>query len=114
MHELGVVFHMRDMLEDVAHEQDLQHIAKVVVNLGEVSGVVTDLFDDAWQWAAGKSDLLCGCELVINTVPAVTVCNDCGKTYATVQHGRQCPHCASMRTELLSGDELQVKEIEAY
>ena len=29
------------------------------------------------------------------TVPAVTVCNTCGKTYGTVEHGRICPYCHS-------------------
>ena len=37
MHELGIVFHMRDLLEDVAREQGLVRIEKVVVDLGEVS-----------------------------------------------------------------------------
>ena len=114
MHELGVVFHLRDLLEEVAEERGLTRIAKVVVDLGEVSGVMTDLFEDAWTWTAGKSDLLRGAELEIRQIDAVTVCNDCGKTYATVPQGRTCPHCGSLRTELLRGRELEVREIEAF
>lgn len=114
MHELGVVFHMRDLLEDVACEQQLTSIGKVVVNLGEVSGVVTELFDDAWRWASSKSDVLRGAELVVNTIPAVSACDDCGNAYATVEHGRTCPHCGSPHTQLLRGNELEIKEIEAF
>ena len=114
MHELGVVFHMRDLLVEVAGEQGLTRIGKVVVNLGEVSGVMTDLFEDAWRWAADKTDLMRGAELEICRIDAVTVCNDCGKTYATVPQGRMCPHCGSLRTELLRGDELEIREIEAW
>ena len=113
MHELGIVFHMRDLLEEVAEEQELTHIIKVVVDLGEVSGVMTDLFVDAWEWASGKSDLLRGAELEVHQIDAVTVCNDCGRTYATVPQGRTCPHCGSLRTELLRGRELEIREIEA-
>ena len=114
MHELGVVFHLRDLLEEVAEERGLTRIAKVVVDLGEVSGVMTDLFEDAWEWTANKSDLLRGAELEIHQVDAVTVCNGCGKTYATVPQGRLCPHCGSADTELLRGRELEVREIEAF
>lgn len=114
MHELGVVFHMRDLLEEVAAEQGLTRIGKVVVDLGEVSGVMTDLFADAWEWASAKSDLLRGAQLEIHQVDAVTVCNDCGKTYATVPQGRTCPHCGSLHTELLRGRELEIREIEAF
>ncbi len=114
MHELGIVFHMADLLEDIAREQQLTRISKVVVDLGEVSGVVTEFFDDAWQWAANRSDLLRGAELEVHQVEAVTVCNACGKTYPAVAHGRICPHCASADTELLRGRELEIREVEAY
>ena len=113
MHELGIVFHMRDLLEEVAEEQGLTRVSKVVVDLGEVSGVMTDLFVDAWEWASDKSDLLRGAELEVHQIDAVTVCNDCGKTYATVPQGRTCPHCGSLHTELLRGRELEIREIEA-
>lgn len=114
MHELGVVFHMVDLLEEVGREQSLTRIAKVAVDIGEVSGVVTDFFEDAWQWASDKHDLLRGAELHVNRIPAVTVCNACGKTYPTVPQGRICPHCESADTVLLRGNELTIREIEAY
>ncbi len=114
MHELGIVFHMVDLLEDVAREQNLTTIGKVVVELGEVSGVVTELFDDAWRWAANRSDVLRGAELEVLSIEAVTVCNDCGKTYGTIEHGITCPHCGSINTELLRGREMEIREIEAW
>lgn len=114
MHELGVVFHMVDLLQEVAEEQNLERIERVSVNIGEVSGVLTDFFEDAWEWASGKHDLLRGATLDVNLIPAATVCNACGKVYPTVQHGRICPYCESPETELLRGNELEIREIEAY
>ena len=112
MHELGIVFHMVDLLEETAREYGLSRIAKVSVSLGEVSGVLTDYFEDAWLWAAAKSPVLSEAELEIYRIDAVTVCNDCGKTYSTVEHGRQCPHCGSFNTELLCGNEMLIDSIE--
>ena len=112
MHELGVVFHMVDLLEDVAREHGLSRITKVTVSLGEVSGVVTDLFEDAWLWAAQRSDLLKDAELEIYQIEAINVCNGCGKTYNAVLHGRVCPLCGSMKTELLYGAELEIDSVE--
>ena len=114
MHELGVVFHMVDLLEDIGRERGLTRIAKVVVELGEVSGVVTDLFAEAWLWASDKRELLRGAELEIHEIEAATLCNACGCTYATVQHGRICPRCQSPDTELLQGNEMNIREIEAF
>ena len=112
MHELGVVFHMVDLIEDVAREHRLSRIEKVTVSLGEVSGVVTEFFEDAWLWATQRSDLLKDAELEIYQIQAMSVCGECGNTYETVPHGSTCPHCGSLRTELLHGAELEIDSIE--
>ena len=112
MHELGVVFHMIDLLEDEAREHGLSRITRVEVDLGEVSGVITDFFEDAWLWASARSDVLRDAELDIYQVDAVTVCNMCGTAYPTVAHGRICPHCGSADTVLLHGNELEIRSIE--
>ena len=56
--------------------------------------------------------MLKGCELKCNIIPAVTYCEDCGKEYPTVEHGKICPHCGSEHTYLLRGNEVEIKEIE--
>ena len=111
MHELGIVFHMIDLLEEVGRENRLTSIERVTLRLGEVTGVVPHLLDDCWRWAADRTELLRGAELEVVDVPAVTVCNACGKTYATIEHGKVCPHCGSGDTELLQGLEIEVESV---
>lgn len=113
MHELGIVFHIIDTLEKVGQENKLKRVSKVTLELGEVSGILNDYLQDCWKWAAGKSELLRGTLLEAEILPAVTVCDDCGKTYGTVAHGKRCPYCSSENTHLLSGNEINIKEIEA-
>ncbi|MBQ9058714.1 MAG: hydrogenase maturation nickel metallochaperone HypA [Atopobiaceae bacterium] len=113
MHELGIVFHMIDTLEDLGREQRLSVISKVTLELGEVSGVLPDYLQDCWRWAADKRDLLRGAELEVVPIHALCICNDCGTTYATLEHGRICPACESEHTELLCGREIQIDTIVA-
>lgn len=54
-----------------------------------------------------------GAELRIETIPAVTLCESCNRTYPTVPQGRICPLCGSEETVLLQGNEINLKEIEA-
>lgn len=112
MHELGIVFYIIKDVKEVAQQNDVLHVGKVVMDIGEVSTVIPSYLTDCWRWAADKEELLRGCELVVNTVKAVTLCEDCGKEYDTVAHGRECPHCGSSRTYLLRGNEVEIKEIE--
>lgn len=113
MHELGIVFHIIKQLEQLGEEQKLTRVASVTLELGEVSGVVPAYLQDCWKWAAAKSELMKGSDLLTETIPAVTFCEDCGRTYPTVEHGRTCPHCASERTYLVTGNEINIKEIAA-
>lgn len=114
MHELGIVFHMIDTLEEVGHAHGLTSITKVRLNLGEVSGVLPDYLQDCWRWAANRSELLRDAELEVVQINAVTVCNACGKTYGTVEHGKICPYCASPDTVLLRGNEAEIDTIEGW
>lgn len=114
MHELGVVFHIMDSLEKVAVENAVESISKVVLELGEVSTVIESYLQSCWKWAAGKRELFSQAELVVETLPAVTYCEGCGRTYPTVEYGKICPHCRSQDTWLLQGNEFNIKEIEVY
>lgn len=113
MHELGIVFHIIDILEEVGRENRLKTVSSVTLEIGEVAGIEDPYLFDCWKWAANKSDLLRGSRLKIEQLPAVTLCEECGCTYATVQYGKICPHCQSASTHLLHGNEFSIKEIEA-
>lgn len=113
MHELGIVFHIIRSVEDVSEENDLKKVNSVTLELGEVSGVLHDYLEDCWNWACAKSELMNGAKLIIEVIDAVTYCEDCKGTYETVKYGKKCPYCSSDKTYLVSGNEINIKEIEA-
>jgi len=75
--------------------------------------VVPSLLTDAWKWAADRTELMKDAELIIETLPAVTFCEDCKSEYETVTYGKICPNCGSEHTYLLKGNEFMIKEIAA-
>ena len=98
MHELGIVFHVIKMVEKAAEENEARQVASVTLQLGEVSGAIPHELTSCWNWAVKKTERMREAELVIETIPAVTFCEDCGKTYPTVPQGKICPHCGSGRS----------------
>lgn len=102
---------MIDLLEEVGRENGLTSITRVTLSLGEVTGVIPSYLDDCWRWAVNRTELLAGATLEVIPVAAVTVCNACGRTYPTLEHGRICPHCQSAETELLHGLEIEVESV---
>lgn len=113
MHELGIVFNIIKKVEVVAEENSLTEVSSVTLQLGEVSGVVPHYLTDCWKWASDKNDLMRGSTLIIEEMPAVTFCENCEGTYETVAHGKICPLCGSEKTYLITGNEVNIKEIEA-
>ena len=112
MHELGIVFTIADRVRDVAKENDVKKVNKVVCRIGEVSTIIGEYLIDCWNWNAKRYPVLDGCTLEIETIPAITFCEDCKKEYETVKYGKTCPYCQSGHTYLLQGNETEIKEIE--
>ena len=113
MHEMGIVLHLAKTLEETAKEEQLQKIGRVVLQVGEVSGIMTDLFTEAWDYFKGRYPVLTESELVLEQIPAITWCDSCKSRYETVKYGKECPNCHSGETWLLQGNECVIKEIEA-
>ncbi|MCQ2334358.1 MAG: hydrogenase maturation nickel metallochaperone HypA [Paludibacteraceae bacterium] len=114
MHELGVVFKVIEIAEQVADENQVKEISSVTLSVGEVSGIIHDYLYDCWKWAIRKSRYLQQAQLFIETIPAVTYCEACDQTYSTIEHGKICPHCGSDHTYLKQGNEFEIKQIEVF
>lgn len=113
MHEMGIVLHVAKTLDETAKEENLTKIGSVTLQVGEVSGIMTDLFCDCWDYFKKKHPVLSESELKLETIPAITYCSGCEKTYETIRYGKICPYCGSPETWLVQGNECVIKEIEA-
>ena len=113
MHEMGIVVHLARTLDEMAKDNHLVKLGSVTLQVGEVSGIVTDLFTDCWNYFRRRYPVLTDCELKLETIKAVTFCDNCRQEYETVSYGRTCPYCGSGETWLVTGNECVIKEIEA-
>ena len=112
MHEMGIILHLAKSLEETAREEQIKKITRVTLEVGEVSGIMTDYFVDCRNYFRKRHPVLDTAELELLTIPAITFCGSCEKTYPTVQYGRTCPNCGSGETWLIQGNECIIKEIE--
>ncbi len=113
MHEMGIVTHLAKTLDETAKENGITKIGSVTLQVGEVSGIMTDYFTDCWDFFKVRSPYLKESQLILETIPAVTWCNSCQTSYPTVRYGKTCPHCGSGETWLLEGNQCIIKEITA-
>ena len=111
MHELGIVFYIIRDVKEVAEANDVKRVESVTLEIGEVSTVIPHYLEDCWNWAVKREPIMDSAKLIVETVPAVTWCDDCAREYPTVAHGKICPYCGSERTWLKVGNEVSIKEI---
>ena len=84
MHELGVTFYVVRDVKRVAEENSIDKIDFVTLEIGEVSGVIHNQLIDCWNWARKKETVTETAELNIETLEAITYCEDCKSEYRTV------------------------------
>lgn len=112
MHELGIVVRVIEQVEKVAEENKVEKVTKLTVEVGEVSSVVPDLFTDCFEWSKKKTKYLQDAQLELVVLEALSYCQDCEQTYKTTAYAKQCPHCGSTNTYLVTGNEINIKDIE--
>ena len=112
MQELGIVVLVIEQVEKVAEENNVQKVKKLTLEVGEVSSIVPDLFTDCFEWSKKKTKYLQEAELELIILEGVSYCQDCEETYKTTQYAKQCPHCGSYNTYLVTGNEITIKNIE--
>ena len=113
MHELGTVIYVIETIEDLAKKNNLSEVNSITLQVGEVSTIIPEYLKNFWLFARKRSELLKETELKIENLKAFTFCQDCEKTYPTLQYGKECPFCHSYNTFLITGNEYIIKEIEA-
>ena len=113
MHELGTIYYVIDTVEKLMVENDLKKVGSITLEVGEVSRIIPEYLADFWLYAREKTDHFKETELKIEKLDAVTYCQNCTKTYPTMQYGKECPYCHSGNTFLITGNEYNIKEIEA-
>ena len=113
MHELGTIYYVIDTVEKLMVENGLTKVSSITLEVGEVSSIIPSYLSDFWLFARKKTEHLQDTELKIETLKAVTYCQDCRQTYSTLEYGKECPYCHSPNTFLVTGNEYNIKEIEA-
>ena len=89
----------------------MKKVVGLTMELGEVSTVVPDYFRDCFSWAIKSSTYMKECKLDLIILQAKSYCRDCKETFETVKHGKKCPHCGSENTYLVTGDEINIRDI---
>ena len=114
MHEVGIISAMLKTIEDVMEEEHLTKVETIVLQVGELSGVLPHYMKECFPAAVYKTRFQ-DTKLELDIVPGIARCNRCGREFNGLRYDLTCPGCKN-RDDFtrLSGDELIIKEIRGY
>ena len=111
MHELSYILDIINSVQEVKEKENLLEIKKIVVDVGQMSGVVPFYLHKYYKDAI-KGTFLEYTELITNEVAVKILCEGCGKEYTPDKENRyKCPECGERKGKLIQGKGIIIKEI---
>lgn len=111
MHEVGVLTQIIKSVEDVAAENNINKIAAVSLEIGELSGILPVFMEKYWTIVIEGKPLFEGSELRIEVIPGEGLCNDCNSIYNIMNYEGRCPRCKSFNKTVLGGQDFILKNV---
>ncbi len=111
MHELSLCEGVLQILQNSAREQGFQRVKRVWLEIGGLSGVEPDAMRFNFD-AVTRGTLADHAGLEIIDVPGQAWCMPCGKTVPVENRFDPCPTCGSYQLQVVSGEDMRVKELE--
>jgi hydrogenase nickel incorporation protein HypA/HybF len=113
VHEVSIALGMVNELARIAKENNAKYITAVNLRIGRSSGIVIDSLKFAFDAIKLENPLISSAKIVIEEVPLRYECNDCKISFETDYiHFTSCPDCKSYSLKLLSGNEMDIVNME--
>lgn len=111
MHELSVCQALIEQVETVAREQNAAQVLLIRLGIGPLSGVEPQLLEQAF-FIARAGSIAADAELQVTSLPIQVSCSACGAVSEAQATRLVCAACGDWKTTLVSGDELQLTQVE--
>lgn len=111
MHEVSLLRQAVEIAEERARAENATRIVCMRLRVGELSGVVPEALEFAFE-AVAPGTMLEGGRLEVERVRIRCRCPVCANEFEPEGYLFLCPECGEPRTELLGGKELDLVELE--
>lgn len=111
MHELSVLVEVTRIVEETAKAQNIDKIAAIVLQIGELSSVVTQFMEEYFPIVVDRKPMFKDTKLEIEILPGMAKCQQCQTVFNVIENKGYCPKCGSFDKDLLCGQEFLIKEI---
>jgi len=115
MHELGIASSVLQAVKTEAARHAGTRPSKVGIRIGELAAIDQDSLRFCFDAITRETEFE-SLQLEIELCPRRHRCCDCAHEFVVQDYNFRCPQCASLDTQCISGDELELAflEVEEY
>ncbi len=111
MHEIAVLSKAVNLGEQIARENNVEHIKYLRLEVGELTGYLPVFFEKYYPVVTEDKPIYAGSELKMDIVRGEALCNECHSLYNVMKNEGRCPKCGSRSKTILGGQEFKIKDI---
>ncbi|MBI3596461.1 MAG: hydrogenase maturation nickel metallochaperone HypA [Nitrospirae bacterium] len=111
MHELSIARGIVEAVRQHLPSGEVRSVKSVTLKLGDFTRIVPESLAFCFEMAT-EGTAAQGAKLKIETVPVRCLCTACGAGFEAGRYVVLCPNCGNAGVELISGNELDVVEVE--
>ena len=111
MHELAVCQDIISQVEAIALSHQAHSVEVINLQIGPLSGVEIPLLESAFSIARAGT-VAEHALLNVEAIPIRVKCNSCNTESEVTQNKLLCKQCGNWQTQLISGDEMLLRQIE--
>ena len=111
MHELSIAQSILEIIKENVNSEDTGKVRKILLEIGDMSGIVSDSLNFCFDAVKLESPFENSTLEIIN-IPFVLFCRNCNQNTTNNYGLRLCEKCGGFDTEIISGTEMKIKEIE--
>lgn len=108
---MSVAKNILDIVHEHIRPEDETKVSSIILKVGELSGIVNESLEFCFSTLVHNTPLN-KAKLIIQTIPISAVCNSCNQISQLEYGVFFCEKCHSSDIKLISGNELQIEQIE--
>lgn len=111
MHEIGMLYQAAETVTKFAEENGIDTVREITIEIGEISGVLPDIFTEYFGYVMGQYPRLADARLKMHKVTGEGLCTDCNCLYNIMKNDGICPRCHSTSKKILGGTQINIESI---
>lgn len=111
MHELAIAQSLLDIITEEGRKHGITRVTTIRLQVGAMASVVPDSLTFCFELVS-KESIAEGAAIEIETTPLIARCPECNFEFEVKNQVYRCPKCGNRVSNLVSGRELSIVNIE--